>query len=170
MDQADYPCLDWLHECAPSQTQYGYKTNFLAVALVGTIVLTAVAVTPGTAAGLLIAFCEYWELIAVLSSATDILDLANCCIVSGNLLWSLVTRNIAGQSKKVTTYTLMFCMFAAGNMVGPQVSTFSALLVYFAKFKIFQSFDAPRYRTAFSVHIALYGELDSSLSSIIIIS
>lgn len=34
-------------------------------------------------------------------------------------------------------------MFAAANMVGPQ---------------IFQSTDAPRYRTAFSVHIALYGE------------
>jgi len=97
---------------------------FMIVALVGTIVLNAVAVTPATAAGLLIAFY-----------------LANCCIVSGNLLWSLVTRNIAGQSKKVTTYTSMFIMFAAGNMVGPQ---------------IFQSFDGPRYHTAFSVHIALY--------------
>lgn len=37
----------------------------------------------------------------------------------------------------------MFIMFAAGNMVGPQ---------------IFQSFDGPRYHTAFSVHIALYGQ------------
>ena len=90
-------------------------------------------------------------------------DLANCCIVSGNLLWSLVTRNIgkqlyksfrlsqlkllfrvAGQTKKTTVFTLMFVAFALGNIIGPQV---------------FRSKDMPRYHHAFASHIALYGAL-----------
>ncbi|CAD6577491.1 MAG: hypothetical protein TREMPRED_001963 [Tremellales sp. Tagirdzhanova-0007] len=97
---------------------------FMTVALIGTIVLDVVPVTHHTAAGLLIAFY-----------------LANCCIVSGNLLWSLVTRNIAGQTKKTTVFTLMFVAFALGNIIGPQV---------------FRSTDSPRYHNAFAGHIALY--------------
>ena len=65
-------------------------------------------------------------------------------IASGNLLWSLVTRNVAGQSKKVTTYTAMFVSYATGAIVGPQV---------------FVMRDAPRYVVAFSAHVGLYGEL-----------
>ncbi|KAK4687960.1 uncharacterized protein P7C73_g2148, partial [Tremellales sp. Uapishka_1] len=97
---------------------------FMTIAMAGTIALDSVAVTSKTAAGLLIAF--YF---------------ANFVIASGNLLWSLVTRNIAGQSKKVTTLTLMFVAYAVGAIIGPQ---------------IFQSKDSPRYHTAFAVHIALY--------------
>lgn len=67
-------------------------------------------------------------------------------IASGNLLWSLVTRNIAGQSKKVTTYTMMFLSYATGAIVGPQV---------------FTARDAPRYIVAFSAHVGIYGEYQS---------
>jgi len=116
------------------------------VALAGTIVLDTVKVTPQNAPGMLIAFCGSVDGVAHI-------DLANFVIVSGNLLWSLVTRNVgrsskrssltlAGQSKKVTTLTLMFAAFAIGNIIGPQV---------------FQAKDAPLYHTAFAVHIALYG-------------
>ncbi|RSH95477.1 hypothetical protein EHS25_000569 [Saitozyma podzolica] len=98
--------------------------GFMLVAMSGTIALDSVAVTSKTAPGLLIAF--YF---------------ANFVIVSGNLLWSLLTRNVAGQTKKVTVFTLMFVAYALGAIIGPQ---------------IFQSRDAPRYHTAFAVHIALY--------------
>ncbi|GFZ51514.1 hypothetical protein JCM24511_09281 [Saitozyma sp. JCM 24511] len=98
--------------------------GFMLVAMAGTIALDSVAVTSKTAPGLLIAF--YF---------------ANFVIVSGNLLWSLLTRNVAGQTKKVTVFTLMFVAYALGAIIGPQ---------------IFQARDAPRYHTAFAVHIALY--------------
>jgi len=52
--------------------------------------------------------------------------------------------SVAGQSKKVTTLTLMFVAYALGNIIGPQV---------------FQSTDAPKYHNAFAVHLALYGAL-----------
>lgn len=97
---------------------------FMAIAMAGTIVLVAVPTTPQNAPGMLIAFY-----------------LANFVIASGNLLWSLVTRNIAGQSKKVTTYTMMFLSYATGAIVGPQV---------------FTARDAPRYIVAFSAHVGIY--------------
>ena len=93
--------------------------------MIGTIVLDSVAVTSKNAPGLLIAFY-----------------LANFVIVNGNLLWSIVTRNVAGQSKKTTVLTLMFIFYAVGAIIGPQV---------------FVASDAPRYHNAFAAHIALYG-------------
>ncbi|KAG8691523.1 hypothetical protein FRC11_002113 [Ceratobasidium sp. 423] len=57
------------------------------------------------------------------------------------LLLSLITRNIAGQTKKSVVLTMSLIAWAAGNMIGPQV---------------FQTKDAPRYRVGFTVHLAFY--------------
>lgn len=58
------------------------------------------------------------------------------------MIISLVTRNIAGQTKKGITMTMVFVGWAVGNMIAPQ---------------IFQQRDAPRYLTGFVVHCAIYG-------------
>ncbi|PLB46489.1 MFS general substrate transporter [Aspergillus steynii IBT 23096] len=57
---------------------------------------------------------------------------------------SLVSRNVAGQTKKAVVVAANFCAWAVGNAVGPQV---------------FFSWDAPRYRVAFSVHLGCYSML-----------
>ncbi|KAG8737656.1 hypothetical protein FRC10_007961 [Ceratobasidium sp. 414] len=57
------------------------------------------------------------------------------------LLLSLITRNIAGQTKKSVVLTMSLIAWATGNMIGPQV---------------FQTKDAPRYRVGFTVHLAFY--------------
>lgn len=57
------------------------------------------------------------------------------------LSMSLLSRNIAGQTKKSTVVAMNFISWAAGNAIGPQV---------------FLAWDAPRYRIAFSVHLACY--------------
>lgn len=56
-------------------------------------------------------------------------------------MFSLISRNIAGQTKKSTTLALTFVFWAAGNMAAPQ---------------IFQKSDAPRYRKGFTAHFCLY--------------
>lgn len=58
------------------------------------------------------------------------------------MIFSLISRNIGGQTKKTFTIALTFVAWCTGNMIGPQV---------------FQSNDAPRYRKGFSVHLAFYG-------------
>lgn len=62
-------------------------------------------------------------------------------LAEGNLIFSLISRNIAGQTKKSTTLALTFVFWAAGNMAAPQ---------------IFQESDAPRYRKGFTAHFCLY--------------
>jgi hypothetical protein len=57
------------------------------------------------------------------------------------LTLSMVSRNIAGQTKKATVVAATFIAWAAGNAVGPQV---------------FLKRDAPRYFIAFSVHLVCY--------------
>jgi hypothetical protein len=57
------------------------------------------------------------------------------------LTLSMVSRNIAGQTKKASVVAAIFIAWAAGNAVGPQV---------------FLERDAPRYFIAFSVHLACY--------------
>lgn len=64
-----------------------------------------------------------------------------CYLAEGNLIFSLISRNIAGQTKKSTTLAMSFIFWAAGNMTAPQ---------------IFQSTDAPRYRKGFAAHFCLY--------------
>lgn len=61
-----------------------------------------------------------------------------------NLGLSLLSRNVAGQSKKSVVTTLNFVGWATGNIVGPQV--------FLAK-------EAPRYLTAFGVHMGCYAAL-----------
>ncbi|AOA61286.1 Allantoate permease [Komagataella phaffii CBS 7435] len=61
-----------------------------------------------------------------------------------NLGLSLLSRNIAGQSKKSFCTAFNFVGWAVGNCVGPQV---------------FRAQDAPRYLTAFGTHMGCYAAL-----------
>ncbi|KAL2788654.1 major facilitator superfamily domain-containing protein [Aspergillus keveii] len=57
---------------------------------------------------------------------------------------SLLSRNIAGQTKKMVTLTVTFIMWAVGNCIGPQV---------------FLEWNAPRYFIAFATHLGCYSLL-----------
>lgn len=61
-----------------------------------------------------------------------------------NLGLSLLSRNIAGQSKKSFCTAINFVGWAVGNCVGPQV---------------FRDQDSPRYLTAFATHMGCYAAL-----------
>ncbi|KFY59646.1 hypothetical protein V496_05600 [Pseudogymnoascus sp. VKM F-4515 (FW-2607)] len=92
--------------------------------IIGTAVIYSVTPTTETRVGLLIAFyCTQFYL------------------AQGNLIFSLISRNIAGQTKKSTSLAMTFVAWAAGNMTAPQ---------------IFQKGDAPRYRAGFTAHFCLY--------------
>ncbi|KAF2021719.1 MFS general substrate transporter [Aaosphaeria arxii CBS 175.79] len=94
-------------------------------AIVGTIVILIVKPTKSNSGGMLIAFyCTQFFL------------------AQGNMIISLVTRNIAGQTKKSTTMSMVFIGWAVGNLIAPQ---------------IFREKDAPRYLSGFIVHIGVYG-------------
>lgn len=69
-------------------------------------------------------------------------------LAQGNLVFSLISRNIAGQTKKSTALTMTFIFWAAGNMSAPQ---------------IFQASDAPRYRKGFTIHFCLYAAFNAVL-------
>lgn len=58
------------------------------------------------------------------------------------MIISLVSRNIAGRTKKGIVLTGVFIAWSVGNLIAPQ---------------IFQQKDAPRYITGFVVHLAVYG-------------
>ncbi|KAM0281484.1 hypothetical protein ACHAQH_003514 [Verticillium albo-atrum] len=60
------------------------------------------------------------------------------------LALSLISRNIAGQTKKTVAVAMNFIFWAAGNAVGPQV---------------FLQHDQPRYLIAFSTHLGCYSLL-----------
>ncbi|KAH7346010.1 major facilitator superfamily domain-containing protein [Pyrenochaeta sp. MPI-SDFR-AT-0127] len=94
-------------------------------AIAGTIVILIVKPNPTNSGGMLIAFyCTQFF------------------CAQGNMIISLITRNIAGQTKKGTTMTLVFIGWSVGNLIAPQ---------------IFQEKDAPRYLPGFLVHIVVYG-------------
>ncbi|KAM0418613.1 hypothetical protein ACHAPT_012416 [Fusarium lateritium] len=94
-------------------------------AIIGTAIIYSIPSTPSNRVGLLIAFyCTQFYL------------------AEGNLIFSLISRNIAGQTKKSTTLAITFVAWAAGNMTAPQ---------------IFQKSDAPRYKNGFIAHFCLYG-------------
>jgi hypothetical protein len=57
------------------------------------------------------------------------------------LSMSLLSRNVAGQTKKATVVAMNFIAWCVGNAIGPQV---------------FLSRDAPRYFIAFSTHMGCY--------------
>ncbi|KAK7712438.1 hypothetical protein SLS64_004822 [Diaporthe eres] len=92
--------------------------------IIGTAVVYHIEPTASTRVGLLIAFyCMQFYL------------------AEGNMIFSLISRNIAGQTKKSTALAMTFIAWAAGNMTAPQ---------------IFQSGDAPRYHKGFTAHFCLY--------------
>ncbi|KAH6715701.1 major facilitator superfamily domain-containing protein [Leptodontidium sp. MPI-SDFR-AT-0119] len=92
--------------------------------IIGTAIIYSIPPTHSTRVGLLIAFyCTQFYL------------------AQGNLVFSLISRNVAGQTKKSTTLAMTFVAWAAGNMTAPQ---------------IFQSGDAPRYKKGFTAHFCLY--------------
>jgi hypothetical protein len=108
-----------------------YKQNLLVMlgfvipSYIGTIVLMTVPnTTLATKAGLLF---SYYITLSFWSAQT--------------LTLSMVSRNIAGQTKKATVVAMTFISWAAGNAIGPQV---------------FLDWDAPRYHIAWSVHLACY--------------
>ncbi|KAJ5467909.1 hypothetical protein N7475_005661 [Penicillium sp. IBT 31633x] len=108
-----------------------YKQNtivmlcFIIPSFVGTIVLMTVEnTTLATKVGLLI---SYYITMSFWSAQT--------------LTLSMVSRNIAGQTKKATVVAATFVSWATGNAIGPQV---------------FLDKDAPRYHIAWSVHLACY--------------
>ncbi|KAF3404632.1 hypothetical protein DPV78_003168 [Talaromyces pinophilus] len=99
--------------------------------IIGTAVIYSIKPTASTRVGLLIAFyCTQfiWSM--------------------GPMLFSLVSRNVAGQTKKSTTLAITFIAWSAGNAAAPQV---------------FQSSDAPRYEKGFTAHFCLYGLLNAVL-------
>ncbi|KAJ5394149.1 uncharacterized protein N7487_011790 [Penicillium crustosum] len=59
----------------------------------------------------------------------------------GNMIISLITRNIAGQTKKSFTMTMLFIGWSVGNLIAPQ---------------IFRDGDAPRYLHGFLTHVIIY--------------
>lgn len=72
--------------------------------IIGTAVVYHVEPTASTRVGLLIAFyCMQFYL------------------AEGNMIFSLISRNIAGQTKKSTALAMTFIAWAAGNMTAPQV-------------------------------------------------
>ena len=92
---------------------------------VGTIVLMTVKNTnKGTQVGLLL---SYYLVLSFWAAQT--------------LSMSMITRNVAGQTKKTVVVAANFIAWATGNAIGPQV---------------FLAWDAPRYFIAFSVHMGCY--------------
>ncbi|KAK9489212.1 putative permease of the major facilitator superfamily [Lipomyces doorenjongii] len=93
-------------------------------AITGTVVMMKITPTVYTRVGLLFAFyCTQFFL------------------AEGNLIFSLISRNVAGQSKKSVTLTMAFLAWSAGNIAAPQ---------------IFRQSDAPRYKHGFIAHLCLY--------------
>ena len=83
----------------------GSNNDFRSPAIAGSAVIYAIKPTPSTRVGLLIAFyCTQFIL------------------AEGNLIFSLISRNVAGQTKKSTTLALTFIFWAGGNAAAPQVS------------------------------------------------
>lgn len=111
---------------------------------IGTIVLMTVKnTTLATKVGLLIA---YYITLSFWSAQT--------------LCLSMVSRNIAGQTKKATVVAMTFISWSAGNAIGKHLCcTFSNLKVILnapAGPQVFLDWDAPRYHIAWSVHLACY--------------
>ncbi|KAB5518163.1 major facilitator superfamily domain-containing protein [Coniochaeta sp. 2T2.1] len=93
-------------------------------AILGTAIIYSIPPNRSNRVGLLIAFyCTQFYL------------------AEGNLIFSLISRNIGGQTKKSTTLAITFLAWAAGNMTAPQ---------------IFQRSDAPRYKKGFTAYFCLY--------------
>ncbi|KAJ3578983.1 hypothetical protein NPX13_g1582 [Xylaria arbuscula] len=93
-------------------------------AIIGTAVIFSIPPNSSNKVGLLFAFYATQFMI---------------CEVS--LAWSLISRNIAGQTKKTYALAINFVFWATGNFIAPQ---------------IFQISDGPRYLNGFTAHFVLY--------------
>ncbi|KAK5947904.1 hypothetical protein OHC33_011061 [Knufia fluminis] len=112
--------------------RYGQNCITMAVyvipSFVGTVVLMTVKNTDtATRAGLLI---SYYVVLTFWAAQT--------------LSMSMISRNIAGQTKKTVVVAANFAAWCAGNAAGPQV---------------FLTWDAPRYFIAFATHMGCYALL-----------
>ncbi|KAK2053012.1 major facilitator superfamily transporter [Colletotrichum caudatum] len=110
-----------------------YKQTLLAMigavipTIAGTVVLITVPFEPSKKVGLLFAYyimISFWA--------------------CSGLALSLVTRNVAGQTKKGVVITSNFVFWAVGNSIGPQ---------------IFRSRDAPRYFLALAIILGCFSLL-----------
>jgi len=79
------------------------------------------------------------------------------------LCLSMVSRNIAGQTKKTTVVAATFISWATGNAIGTSPSPPSSpnnsdplILTFSSGPQVFLDWDAPRYHIAWSVHLACY--------------
>ncbi|OCL04199.1 MFS transporter [Glonium stellatum] len=98
---------------------------YVIPSFIGTIVLLTVEnKNKGTQVGLLI---SYYIVLSFWAAQT--------------LAMSMISRNIAGQTKKTVVVAMNFVAWATGNAIGPQV---------------FLSWNAPRYFIAFAVHMGCY--------------
>ncbi|OBT46777.1 hypothetical protein VE00_02660 [Pseudogymnoascus sp. WSF 3629] len=99
--------------------------GFVVPSFVGTIVLMTVeSKSMSTKVGLLF---SYYLTLSFWSAQT--------------LALSMISRNIAGQTKKATVVACNFIAWSVGNSIGPQV---------------FLKWDAPRYFIAFATHLGCY--------------
>lgn len=111
-----------------------YKQNLIVMlvyiipSIVGTVVLLTVKKTgKASQVGLLL---SYYIVLSFWAAQT--------------LGMSMISRNIAGQTKKTVVVAANFIAWSVGNSIGPQV---------------FRANDAPRYHIAFSTHMACYALL-----------
>ncbi|KAJ5263815.1 hypothetical protein N7478_011420 [Penicillium angulare] len=93
--------------------------------LIGTSILVGIPFSSSKKVGMLIAYFIFYSFFAVSS-----------------LSLSLVSRNVAGQTKKSIVIACNFVFWAGGNAIGPQ---------------IFRDKDAPRYYLAFAIIIGCFG-------------
>ncbi|CAI7597046.1 unnamed protein product [Penicillium pancosmium] len=93
--------------------------------IIGVSILIGVPFSPDKRVGMLIAYWLFYSFFAVSS-----------------LSLALLSRNVAGQTKKSIVIASNFVFWAAGNSIGPQV---------------FRDKDAPRYYLAFSILLGCFG-------------
>ncbi|KAJ5169212.1 uncharacterized protein N7482_004806 [Penicillium canariense] len=92
--------------------------------IIGTSILVGIPYTPSKKVGMLIAYFIFYSFFAVQS-----------------LSLALLSRNVAGQTKKSILIASNFIFWAVGNSVGPQV---------------FRDKDAPRYFLAFAILLGCF--------------
>ncbi|KAJ5643010.1 uncharacterized protein N7484_005517 [Penicillium longicatenatum] len=97
----------------------------LIPSIIGTSILVGIPFSSDKKIGMLIAYFIFYSFFAVQS-----------------LGLSLMSRNVAGQTKKSIVIACNFVFWAGGNAIGPQ---------------IFRDKDAPRYYLAFAIILACFG-------------
>lgn len=121
---------------------------YVIPSFIGTIVLmTVINHDTATEAGLLISYyiaLSFWAAQA--------------------LAISMISRNIAGQTKKSVVTAMNFVAWAAGNAAGQSNLPLVRMIISFetnvdAGPQVFLTWDAPRYFIAFATHIGCYALL-----------